>query len=1023
MEGKEHRKKIRKGSRVGVVNDSFELVEEASNTVKQKVSPFLNNIRDVQSKNNNAKSRALENLVNAKKQISKWKEYVNRKRLKIKSSLPHEYMRRITGKVDGKEADQEDKGILGLAEIHDDYLSGKNKVFGKDKLASTMFSESNRTLMSYFTRLGRSTKQNETIDLMYVADLFEKGASVNCTDTFGQSLLHEVILIDLMYIADLFEKGASVKCTDTFGQSLLHEVASKWHVDVACFLIENGADVNLADHYGRTPLHVAAGDNYPDMVNLLIDNGARREAQTLGELQTPVHFAARNDATDSLKVLIKRGCQYKEVRDYKGRTPLHIAAQLDRSETARLLLELEAPVGLTDNKGQSIINWMITKMPPVALDALQQLLVRDRPNRKQYFYLNALVNDVEKDQDLTVQLPLQVAVKYRQFDILTNQVFLMLIEKMWLQFGRWRAYGALLFNFMYIMLWTIYGVFIEYDERHDYKLPEHWWRIVLIIAAVGITVWQIIDEIREYRRLQVTHENVKKWLEQEINDDMKYCHPRWPEEKAFLETELGNVHHSVTSYFADPWNWFDWMCYSLLLAVIVTHFVDIGFHTEKIARAHIRLTAIVIIFLWLRLMKNIRAFSLLGPFVVMLGAMIKDLVKFAFLYFEFYIPYLCAFWMIFGGTKRPMTDSGETLKAENVTVTGMGTFDSAMFLMWRMTLVDDYAYDQMLTVDSIMAPILVGTWLFLSAVVCLNLLIALFSDTFQRVYDNAKANAVMQKCIMLLAFWEGMSPESCNQFLTFIRVNCSPFKDDYDDDMTDPEGKDLQKVTIQIKTCTERNREELDEMKRRWHDQFGDDDDKTALEELYEEDQQQPQPQEKKNKMVTTEKFQGELDILRDQVAKGLTALEEKQTHMMNQFKRDMKMVKSLLLNLSNGGQEGQQGGQGGMPYGGPWRPQSVRGMRELEDLQELEEPQRRESTQSAGKRKKKGMVVSEESSVLEPMLPEEMAAKSIFAPSPAFVQPEVEVSTHEFYVHDPYSNEVISSGRSSSRGMDFSIA
>lgn len=38
----------------------------------------------------------------------------------------------------------------------------------------------------------------------------------------------------------------------------------------------------------------------------------------------------------------------------------------------------------------------------------------------------------------------------------------------------------------------------------------------------------------------------------------------------------------------------------------------------------------------------------------------------------------------------------------------------------------------MKAVDSIMADIMVGTWLALSAVLMLNLLIALLSDTFQR---------------------------------------------------------------------------------------------------------------------------------------------------------------------------------------------------------------------------------------------------------------------------------------------------
>ena len=50
----------------------------------------------------------------------------------------------------------------------------------------------------------------------------------------------------------------------------------------------------------------------------------------------------------------------------------------------------------------------------------------------------------------------------------------------------------------------------------------------------------------------------------------------------------------------------------LLLTCILTHIVDVSNHTHVVARLHIRIMAITIILLWLRLMKNARAFSLLG---------------------------------------------------------------------------------------------------------------------------------------------------------------------------------------------------------------------------------------------------------------------------------------------------------------------------------------------------------------------------------------------------------------------------
>ena len=49
------------------------------------------------------------------------------------------------------------------------------------------------------------------------------------------------------------------------------------------------------------------------------------------------------------------------------------------------------------------------------------------------------------------------------------------------------------------------------------------------------------------------------------------------------------------------------------------------------------------------------------------------------------------------------------------------------------------------SIDEFMSAILVITFLLFTAVVGLNLFIALLSDTFQRVYDNAQANALLQQ--------------------------------------------------------------------------------------------------------------------------------------------------------------------------------------------------------------------------------------------------------------------------------------
>ena len=65
------------------------------------------------------------------------------------------------------------------------------------------------------------------------------------------------------------------------------------------------------------------------------------------------------------------------------------------------------------------------------------------------------------------------------------------------------------------------------------------------------------------------------------------------------------------------------------------------------------------------------------------------------------------------------------------------------------------------------------------------------------MYDNAQANAVMQKAIVLITAWEGFSLKRKMVFLKYIENLGSPLVDAYD---PDPVGDDeLQKATIQIR--------------------------------------------------------------------------------------------------------------------------------------------------------------------------------------------------------------------------------
>ncbi|XP_038154279.1 transient receptor potential channel pyrexia isoform X2 [Cyprinodon tularosa] len=564
--------------------------------------------------------------------------------------------------------------------------------------------------------------------------------------------------VDLQFLDKVISGGADPNCSDRYGQTVLHEVSRAWSVDVMRFFLDRGADLHCSDQFGVTALHVASALDYEDMVRFLLEQKADPGAQTLLDKQTPLHYATKNDAVGSIRLLLQAGASIS-CTDYRQRTPLQLAAIMERSEAAQVLLELGADAAVQDCDGQLCITALIGRMSHVAQVALRQFHVMDKVTRQQYFYLNLLEPEGAGTSEPTT--PLQVVVLDGKLDLIMNPVFLKLIQIKWKLYGRLGAWLLLVLNLLLNVSWTAAAISMSasQDSSDRYIFPQDWWRVLLVVLALLLTLEEVCREIQDIMSSRKKLLLRKRWMEHRLQDDLRCSHPMWPQERQYLLRETGRIHRMRGTYSRDLWNIFDWLVYCLLTASFSVHLADVLKPSSRMHALSLRLFSISIIFLWLRIMKHVRAFRLMGPFIVMLGNIVGDVMRFLFLYAEIFIPYACSFWIIFGGT---------------ASVPSMQSVSGLLYSLYRITLVDEYEYAAMVTVDSIMAPLLCGTFLAASSILCINLLIALLTDTFQRVHDNSQANAVMQQATVILQVEESMPRLRRLYDNHYISKHCSP---------------------------------------------------------------------------------------------------------------------------------------------------------------------------------------------------------------------------------------------------------
>ena len=400
--------------------------------------------------------------------------------------------------------------------------------------------------------------------------------------------------------------------------------------------------------------------------------------------------------------------------------------------------------------------------------ALDQFHSVDRIHRKQHFYLNFLEScHSPKGCNTFAPSPLQAVSQSNCLELIMHPIFQRLIDVKWRYF-RAEAWLDILPNVLMAILYTILACSVPQNVDNFYTpLSKNWWKIVIAIVFLAITLNEIRKEGKEYYRSKKQSKKLMKWRRKEVERDFAFCHPRWPQERNFVEQELKRIKQDKgNNYFSDAWNFVDIITYAMLVVVTILHMSSVFVENNLYHDVFIRILSCSVIPVWVRLLKYARPFPNQGPFVVMLDHIVKDSAKWLLVIMMIYIPYGAAFWIMYGQNSQ-------------TPVKGYNDTTSLIFTMLRMPLLDDYNFAQLEKAAPYMARVLCGSFIIISAIVLMNLYIALLSNTFQRVYDNARATAAIQRARLLQDLELDTSENKLRRYREYIRENYSPEENDY----------------------------------------------------------------------------------------------------------------------------------------------------------------------------------------------------------------------------------------------------
>uniref|UniRef100_A0A8C2J501 Serine/threonine-protein phosphatase 6 regulatory ankyrin repeat subunit B-like n=1 Tax=Cyprinus carpio TaxID=7962 RepID=A0A8C2J501_CYPCA len=565
--------------------------------------------------------------------------------------------------------------------------------------------------------------------------------------------------------------------TNIQGSSPLHLAAQSGHTAVVGLLLSrSGTLLHLTDKRGCTCLHLAAAHGHVAMVRVLLGQGAEINHTDMSGW-TPLHYAAKAGCLEVVSILVESGASVC-VECHVGWTPLQYAAQENHEKTVIFLLRQEKnTLRLLDDK-KFVFNLMVCGRmndnvaleelvlhSPAPLDtsvrlsrALTLAALREKV-RSIDLHAAARHCELMASDLLTLAASagghgaglilssvdhrgasmLDCLIEGQQKAVVSHPAVQMYLTDVWCGNLQWNSWKFLLLFFCLLLfppLWLV----LSLPHRHSFntipvmKLMSHLVSHIFLLALFILTiVYPPVSPLSGGRLVPGWSECLLLiWLCGMLVSELTF-----PGERAGLAW-IGLL---LLSFSASAL-----LCH--LLAVFTQWWPDLHLHLHCLFARNV-LLAVAMTLGFIQLLEFLTFHHLFGPWAIIIRDLMKDLCRFAVILMLFHTAFTMSLTALCQPYPRDWNNS--TGNATQVTVLGPLTMSVPLFFaLFGLTEPDKLPIvEHSPAAMVVLAKMVFGVYLVVTSIVLINLLIAMMSDTYQRIQAQSDTEWKFGRAILI----------------------------------------------------------------------------------------------------------------------------------------------------------------------------------------------------------------------------------------------------------------------------------